>query len=340
MNEVYKTTDETKVQDYSIGGDVNEYLGEILDDAFKDYRKKWQKARRLEKLYDFPLFLVFEDMFQCNLKCIMCLHSSKDNKSIEYEGRMPWEMFVKMMEEASTHKCPSMTFAGYCEPLLDTRLPEMISLARKAGMVDIMLNTNATLLTEEIGQELIENGLTRLRIGFDGVTAETYEKIRRGSKYEKVRNNVLNFIALRDKLKSKLPVVRISCVHLSVNDHEIKDFVHFWKEKADYVTVQKYRPHELKKVGPGEQHGHEARASENVKCSEPWERLFVRGNGDVYICCQAKYGPRVGNLNVNSLSEIWNSDVANNLRGAILKGDWESIPTCKECMIQYLCTSK
>jgi radical SAM protein with 4Fe4S-binding SPASM domain len=334
MNKEYKSTDEQKVQDYSNVGDINAYLGGLIGDKFKEYRNEWQKASRLEKLYDFPLFLVLEDIFQCNLKCIMCLHSSKDNKSIEYEGRMPWDMYVKMMQEVLIHKCPSMTFAGYCEPLLDTRLPEMIALAKKAGMVDIMLNTNATLLTEEIGQKLIENGLTRLRIGFDGVTAETYEKIRRGSDYEKVRNNVLNFIALRDKLKSKLPVVRISCVHLSANDHEITKFISFWKGEVDYVAVQRYKPHELKNGRSSEQPGQEARVLENIKCSEPWERLFVRGNGDVYICCYAKYGPKVGNLMKNTLYEIWNSDVTNNLRRAILNGDWESIPTCKECMIQ------
>jgi len=77
-------------------------------------------------------------------------------------------MYVKMMQEVSTYHCPSMTFAGYCEPLLDARFPEMIALAKRAGMVDIMLNTNATLLTEEIGRKLIKNGVTRLRIGFGG----------------------------------------------------------------------------------------------------------------------------------------------------------------------------
>ena len=339
MNEVYKTTDDGKAQNYSNVGDINEYLGGILGDEFKEYRKKWEKASRLEKLYEFPLFLVFENMFQCNLKCIMCLHSSKDNKSIKYEGRMSWDMYVKMMQEASTYHCPSMTFAGYCEPLLDTRLPEMIALAKKAGMVDIMLNTNATLLTEETGRKLIENGLTRLRAGFDGATPETYEKIRIGSHYKKVKNNILRFIALRDKLTSKLPVVRISCVHISTNDHEIADFIHFWKGKVDYVTVQRHKPHELKKGWLSEQPGQKARIFENIKCSEPWERLFVRGNGDVYICCMAKYGPKVGNLKRNTLYEIWNSDAANNLRRAILTGDWDSIPTCKECMIQTYCVA-
>jgi|TARA_B100000315_G_scaffold83761_1_gene76801 hypothetical protein len=62
MNEVYKSTDEVKVQDHSNVGDINEYLGGMLGDEFKGYRKKWQKASRLEKLYEFPLFLVFEDI--------------------------------------------------------------------------------------------------------------------------------------------------------------------------------------------------------------------------------------------------------------------------------------
>ena len=71
MNEVYKTTDETKVQDYRIGGDVNEYLGEILGDAFRDYRKKWQKARRLENCMTFHSFLSLKICFSVilNVSC-------------------------------------------------------------------------------------------------------------------------------------------------------------------------------------------------------------------------------------------------------------------------------
>lgn len=326
---------EIKSQDFTKHGDANEYLGNILGERFREYRRRWNKAERLEEVYDFPLFLVFEPMWKCNLKCIMCLHSSPQDNSMEYDGRMSWDMYEKIIKEAEEHNCPSLTIGGHCEPLLDTRLPEMVALAKKSGFVDIMINTNATLLTEKVSSKLIENGLTRLRIGFDGAKEETYEKIRIGANFKEVKSNIINFINLRKKLNSKLPIVRISCVHLSTNDLEIDSFIEFWTPLVECVSIQRYRPHDITEERDRTKLGAGKDLAKIPQCSEPWERLYIRGNGDVHVCCQPVYGPKLGNLKDSSLFEMWHSETANNLRSAIKEENWDKVPTCKECMIQY-----
>lgn len=331
----FQTYNDSKVQDYTKDGDINEYLGDIYGEKFIQYRQNWTKASSLEHINNFPLFLVFEPMWKCNLKCIMCLHSNSQKTSLKYSDKMPWEMYMKIIQEASQYNCPSLSIGGHCEPLLDERLPDMIALAKEYGFMDIMLNTNATLLNKEIAKKIISSGLTRIRIGFDGATAQTYEKIRIGANFEQVKNKILNFIKLRDEMKSRLPVIRISCVHLSANNQEIDDFVNFWTSKVDYVSIQRYSPHELTKERARKKLGAGVKVEENLKCSMPWERLYIRGNGDVYICCRPAYGPKIGNLKDNSLYEMWNSKMVNNLRDAIKKEAWESIPTCKECMSQF-----
>ena len=336
MEEDIQIFDDMKVNDFAVYGDANEYLANMLGERFKEYRRKWNKAGRLEKVYEFPLFLVFEPMWRCNLKCIMCCHSNPQNSSMEYNSKMPWYMYERIMKEAEDHHCPSLTIGGHCEPLLDNRLSEMIALAKKSGFVDIMVNTNATLMNDKVGKKLIENGLTRLRIGFDGATSETYEKIRVGAEFEEVKNNILDFIELRKELNSKLPIVRISCVHLSTNDLEIEDFIKYWTPIVECVSIQRYRPHDILKDHDRHKLGVGEKVFKTIQCSEPWERLYIRGNGDVHICCQPVYGPKVGNVMDCSLYEMWHSETANNLRSAIKKHDWDSVPTCKECMIQYI----
>ena len=336
MEEDAQLYNEVKVNDFTVHGDANEYLGSILGERFKEYRRKWNSAVRLEKVYDFPLFLVFEPMWKCNLRCIMCCHSNSQNSSMEYDSKMPWDMYERIMREAEERHCPSLTIGGHCEPLLDTRLSEMVALAEKSGFVDIMINTNATLLSEKVSRKLIENGLTRLRIGFDGATSETYEKIRVGAKFEEVKRNILDFIKLRKELNSKLPIVRISCVHLSTNDQEINDFINYWTPIVDYVSIQRYRPHEISEERDCYKLGAGGNVVKTLQCSEPWERLYIRGNGDVHICCQPVYGPKLGNVNEYSLYEMWHSEAANNLRSAIKGRDWDSVPACKECMVQYI----
>jgi len=287
----------------------------------------------MERELEFPLFLVFETMFKCNLKCIMCIHSNDGKVRYGYEERLPFEIFKKIMNEASQHYCPSLMIGGSSEPLLDDRLSDMIKLATKSGFIDTMVNTNATLLTERRGEDLINSGLTRLRIGFDGATAKTYEKIRIGANYDKVKHNITNFIKLRNTLHKKIPIVRISCVHLLENDKELTEFIKFWHHAADYVSIQRYKPHELSNERSWEKMGAGEKVIKNVKCSQPYERLYIRGNGDVHACCSMVYGPKVGNVFTDSLYHIWNSDKMMHLRHALRNEDWDSVPICRECMV-------
>ena len=329
------TNSDLKVRDYSRFGDVNEYIESLKGDAFAAYRRQWRLASKMEKEFNFPLFLVFETMFKCNLRCSMCIHSALDKTRYAYQDVLPMQKFKEIITEASRYGCPSLTIGGTSEPLLDERVPAMIDFARRAGFVDTMINTNATLLSRELAKRLVSAGLVRLRIGFDGATARTYESIRIGANYEKVKNNILEFMKVRDEMDSVFPVVRISCVHLSANNSELEQFVQFWKNKVEYVSIQRYKPHELTeerswaKVGEGKR-----ASSKKIKCSQPFERVYIRGNGDVHACCSMVYGPKVGNVFRQSIYDIWNSDKMRKLRAILKKGELDKIPSCKKCM-QY-----
>jgi len=328
------TTDKLKALNYSKHGNVDDYICSLKGEEFREYRRRWKAATSMEKEFDFPVFLVFETLFKCNLKCIMCYHSNTNKTAYKYDGMLPTEIFERIMKECSNSYCPSLTIGANSEPLLDVRLPDMLALARDSGFVDTMINTNATLLTEDMSRKLIESGLTRIRIGFDGATADTYERIRIGANFHKVKQNILNFIRIRNEMGFKFPIVRISCVHLSENNNEIRDFIEFWKPHAEYVSIQRYKPHEFTQERERDKMGVGGQVIEDVKCSHPFERLYIRGNGDVHACCSMVHGPRVGNIFESSVSDIWNSDKTKQLRWLLKNGVWDDIPTCKECMIQ------
>ena len=319
------------VREYSKHNDVNDYLASILGQKFIEYRKRWREATSLKKQYDFPLFLAFETMFKCNLKCIMCIHSNKNKQKYEYAEKLPLHLFERVMKEASSYYCPSLTIGGLSEPLMDENLIDMISLARENGFIDIMVNTNATLLTPEVSRLLIRSGLTRLRIGFDALTAETYEKIRVGAKYEKVKNNITRFMEIRGEMGSRLPIVRISSVNLLKNHKELNGFIKYWKPIVDYVAIQMYRPHEITKERL--QMGY--RINDTTKkfiCSNPFERVYIRGNGDVQACCNL-LGIKIGNISNNTIYDMWHSKIMNKLRHALKNNAWDEFPKCKECLI-------
>ena len=325
-------TDKVKATDYCKHGDINKYLSLKLGDSFTQYRNNWKLATTMKKEFNFPLFLVIESMFKCNLKCIMCLHSELSKSKYSYDERLPVNQFKKIMKEVSEHSCPSITFGGTSEPILDERLPEFINLAKESGIIDIMLNTNGTLLSKSVAKEIIISGLTRLRLGFDGINPKTYENIRKGANFDNVKNNIINFINFRNSIQQDIPVVRISCVRLKENENEINDFIQYWKKIVDYVSIQRYKPHEFtakrmwNKMGSGE------KKLENIKCSQPFERLYIRGNGDTYGCCSIVYGPKVGNVFKDRIYDIWNSEKMKHLRKSIRHDKLNNFPNCIKCM--------
>jgi len=263
----------------------------------------------------------------------MCIHSSEQKYKYGYDKKMSIETFKKIIKEASLHYCPSLTMGGSSEPLLDSQVMEMIHFARGNGFLDIMLNTNATLLTAEISRKLIESGLTRLRIGFDAATGANYEKIRIGADFEKVKNNIVNFMRIREKMNSRLPVVRVSCVHLSANDEEIEEFIRLWEPIVDYVSIQRYKPHEFTKERLQLAPSGKKDVTAQLICSQPFERLYIRGNGDVHACCSVVYGPVAGNISRSSIQDIWNGSKMNALRRALENGNLDKIPVCRNCML-------
>jgi MoaA/NifB/PqqE/SkfB family radical SAM enzyme len=60
-----------------------------------------------------------------------------------------------------------MQFYFQGEPLLNTHLPEMISLAHQTGLYTIV-STNAQALTQEMAEALVKSGLNRIIVSIDG----------------------------------------------------------------------------------------------------------------------------------------------------------------------------
>jgi molybdenum cofactor biosynthesis enzyme MoaA len=89
---------------------------------------------------------------------------------------MSMEMFQHILEQvkATAH---TMQFYFQGEPLLNPQLPEMIALARQAGLYTIV-STNAQALSQEMAHLLIQSGLNRIIVSIDGFSQESYEAYR------------------------------------------------------------------------------------------------------------------------------------------------------------------
>jgi sulfatase maturation enzyme AslB (radical SAM superfamily) len=169
---------------------------------------------------------------------------SAANAKYVTDAHIDWELYKKIILEGEKYGCPALNPQGVNEPLLSPDLEDHIKFASQHGFLDIMMNTNATLLSEERTKKLLDSGLTRIRFSLDSATEELYKKVRVGGNYDTVIKNIERFIEMRNASGSKLPVVGVNFVRMSVNEHEEELFIKKWENKADFIAFQEFMPPE------------------------------------------------------------------------------------------------
>lgn len=139
-------------------------------------------------MHDFPLNVAIEPTNHCNFNCIMCSHDKMTRK----KGIMDIRLYKKIIDEiADVNPDTRIWLDFYGEPLtIKYKLYYMIDYAIKKGVSNVNLNTNASLLDEEMAEMLLDSGLSYLSIDCDGFSNEVYEKIRRGGNRDKLFKNI------------------------------------------------------------------------------------------------------------------------------------------------------
>jgi len=307
-----------------------------LGEKYREYRDKWNRASKCELVGRFPLHLNFELFHGCNLRCTMCSYSlplSRWNYKVKPEKRVSFEKYCEIIDEGVWHGLLAIQLNGQNEPLLQRDLTRYIRYAKKAGVIDIFIVTNATLLTPEISGDLIESGLTQIKFSIDSALKKTYEKIRIGGNFEKTISNINSFIEIKKRMKKALPITRVSFIKTKENMSEMDDFVRYWADKVDYITVQNMvNPFWGKKKYESIENTFRVDGISLKECPMPYQRLFIRNDGDVLPCCSSYgYEIPVGNIYENSIHEIWNSSRMKKMRTNI-NGSVEAQPgPCKKC---------
>jgi len=305
-------------------------LESIHGKRYKKYREEFFMAGELKYEPGFPLYIMLEQTFRCNLSCISCIHNHKQLKERYKTGVscMPWKLFKRIILEAEEHLCPSIAMHTNDEPLLVRDLNRRINFAGEHGFMDIIVTTNGTLFTESRIREIVDAGVTKILFSIDAATEETYKKVRKNGDFAKVVWAIKETIAYRKKIGKSLPIIRASFVPNLINQHELRLFLKKFSGIADYVEIQPFSVYydanrDLIPKG--------SKRISGFHCEQPWRSLIIRANGKVLPCCSF-YGNGivVGDLYKNSLYEIFNSPRMKNMRKEFKKGNYRNL-NCKRC---------
>lgn len=288
------------------------------------YRYIFRIYPQKQLLTKFPPYVLIEPTSICNLRCIMCFQVDKSFSNKNYMGRMSWELFTKIVDEVAENECKAITLASRGEPTLHPKFCDMIDYIRSKNILDIKINTNATMLSEKIIKSILKNDVSEVVFSVDAGTKETYEKIRVKGKFEKVVDNIIFFNDIRKNYfpKSK-SVTRISGVKVSDNQ-DIHQMTTFWKQYVDEVSIKPATPrwdsyfNEVNKI--------------DKPCNQLWERIYIWYDGKINPCdFDYKSHLSVGDINSVSIKDAWNSEAYNMLRKKHMLRQRSSCFPCDRC---------
>ncbi|PIR02494.1 MAG: hypothetical protein COY73_00140 [Candidatus Nealsonbacteria bacterium CG_4_10_14_0_8_um_filter_37_14] len=280
-------------------------------------------------LSSIPKILNLEVTNFCNLDCPMCV--AKDTRE---QGFLDINFLKKILEEnGAVFKNQFIWLHFNGESLLHPQLSKIIKILKEAG-VKTRFSTNATLLTEEKSFELMKTGLDYIVFSVDGNTKRTYEKIRRGAKFEEVKNNILNFLRIKKENQFKTDT-QIQIIRMKENEDEIEPFIKKWKKTdVNYINVKSFctRAWQTKRISKFVDIPKlKKKITNRPPCFYHWETLIILWNGEVIACCQDLKGElKVGDLRKNNLMQIWNSPKLIEIRKRQINGDFSMIP-CNRC---------
>jgi hypothetical protein len=278
--------------------------------------------------FPFPAVIMIENTNCCNARCVMCPRETLTRKS----GFMPFELFEKIIREISGAKRqPVVHLHGFGEPLLDTSLPDRIRLAKALGIKQTYLVTNASLLCPETAKKIIRAGLDEMKISFYGTDQESYSATMRRLDFNVSLNNIREFVRIRKDLKKKTPKLILQYLPQEANGAKTEKFESLWRPVLDKNAGDCLNISSLDNFGGGRAYNRVGEKIVSV-CFYPWAALSVLCDGRAVTCCMDYNGLQgVGDLNFQSVMEIWNGPVLSTIRKNFGKFDYSGFPTCLCC---------
>ncbi|MBF0382158.1 MAG: SPASM domain-containing protein [Magnetococcales bacterium] len=288
------------------------------------------KKSRLDNL---PTYFWLEPTNNCNLKCVMC-PTGMDMLEVD-KGFMDFDLYKKIIDEIK-HYSSAVTLAVSGESLYHPKFFAMARYAADSG-IKPLLNTNATMLTKDKAEMLLESGVTFISFAFDGFKKSQYEKARVGASFEKTLNNILYFLELKKAQGKSLPYTVLSILMLGLeecSEVEKREFLDRFDGLIDEVRVR-----EVSTWGSSFKNSDSFSFRQNSlyypPCSRLWSTGVISWDGTVLPCIyDSNHQLAMGNVKEQSFADIWNGEAMIKLRNSMLDGTYlQYSPLCENCIV-------
>ena len=231
-----------------------------------------------------------ETINRCNGICGFC-PINKNEDNRKY-AYMTDGLLEKIVGELSDIEYSgSLALFSNNEPLLDNRIVQRYKYCReRLPKTTLYMYTNGTLLTVELFVQLIKY--------LDQIVIDNYSP--------------------------KLELIK-PC-------KKIEEYCLMHPELKNKVTIVIRNPNEILTNRGGDAPNRKSSICLNgVSCVLPFKQLIIRPDGKISLCCNDPLGKEtMGDINRDSLLDIWYGEAFANVREKLIKGR-ENHPHCKKC---------
>lgn len=236
--------------------------------------------------------IMFETMNRCNGQCAFCPANVHDER--RPFKKMNEAFFQRIIGELKDMKWQGAVYLNINnEPLLDKRLLDFSHIIREnLPESNIHLITNGTLLTPGLIDQMADS--------FDYLVVNDYsEQYRLSTRVKKIYQHV---------------------------QHHPAEF-----QKLDIVIVRRYTNEILPTRAGSAPNKPEKNNNIITPCIYPFTDLPIFPDGKVGMCCNDCYErSEFGDLNYQTINEVWDGEQFRKLRLALSKGR-DHYPACMQC---------
>jgi len=174
--------------------------------------------------------LEMEVTTRCYLKCIHCEHTYWENKSYLNQD-LKFETFKKVIDEVPNLHWINLTGEGSC--VLNPDFNKMVEYVKSKGIY-LDFSHDFVKLPDETALHWVKCGVDRIYWSLDGITKETYEKIRVGANFYDVIGNIQKLLNFKRNLSSCLPEICFRFAFFKDNIQEVEYLPRFLSSLVGY----------------------------------------------------------------------------------------------------------
>jgi radical SAM protein with 4Fe4S-binding SPASM domain len=307
-----------------------------------------------------PFVSNIETTSYCNMSCIMCQRTTDfkrkpchmDVKTFETivsqiepqrgDRYNDWQVFLDNNFCGRNH-LPSennfyfdtipkvITLHGFGEPVLDPCLAKRL-YALKRKRIPSYFSCNPCNIKMDLFSELFNADAGFIKFAIDSLDNDEAKKIRgKRADFTESYKKVLKVIELKEKMNAKTTIV-LTMLNMSGDPSQGEKFLNLWKNEDVYAFVKSLdNKWLLKNKGEAEKSNVENRSHfEEQYCEYPWASMTILADGSVVPCTQDINGTwTFGNVNEQSLFDIWNSGKYRRFREYHISKDTPNDFMCK-----------